>query len=355
MNHHLDNQRSNKSSFDPNAVSHPRHNIFGLPFNEEQAKVVILPVPWEVTATYDTRTARASNNILKESHKIELLDPAVKDGWKAGFYMRDCDKKVLLKSDYLRKEAELFINYVSEGENPADNKFMTKTLLEINEGSEFLKDWVYKQTKALINNGKLVGLLGGDHSIGLGFLKALSETAGDFGILHIDAHCDLRKSYMDFVYSHASIMYNVMEEIPQVTKLVQLGIRDYCNEEQDYIEANPHRITPFYDKDIKERMFEGQTWQNIVTDVVNALPEKVYISIDIDGLDPKLCPHTCSPVVGGIDADQLFYLLKTIVASGKKLIGFDLTEIGMSHEGFDENVGARILFRLCNAMVAANC
>jgi agmatinase len=342
------------SSFNPNAVSHPGNNIFGLPFKEEDARLVILPVPWEVTSTYSTGTARAPGSILRESHKIELLDSDVKDGWRAGFYMREADKKVLLKSDYLRKEAELYINYVAEGEDPADNKFMSKTLVEINEGNEFLKDWVYKQTKGLLNDGKLVGLLGGDHSIGLGFLKILAEREGDFGILHIDAHADLQKSYLQFKYSHASIMYNILEEIPEAKTLVQLGLRDYCEEEATYIAANTERIVTFYDKEIKERLFEGQTWKTIATEIISRLPAKVYISIDIDGLDPKFCPNTSSPVAGGMDTDQLFYLLKMLVNSGRKLLGFDLTEIGPSRANWDENVGARILFKLCNAMIAAN-
>ena len=355
MNQHtINKQMSDNLSFDPNAVSHPGNNIFGLPFKEDEARVVILPVPWEVTSTYETHTARAPNNILRESHKLELLDPDVKDGWRAGFFMRETDKKVLLKNDFLRKEAELYINYVAEGGDAADNKFMTKSLMEINEGSVFLKDWVYKQTKMLLAGGKLVGLLGGDHSIGLGFLKALAEREGDFGVLHIDAHCDLRKSYLQFVYSHASIMYNVLEEIPEVKKLVQLGIRDFCEEEESYINANPERIVPFYDKVIKDRLMEGQSWKTIVTDIINSLPDKVYISIDIDGLDPTFCPNTSSPIVGGIDTDQLFYLIKMLVNSGRKLLGFDLTEIGTSRANWDENVGARILFKLCNAMVAAN-
>ncbi|MEI9934892.1 MAG: hypothetical protein WDM71_08595 [Ferruginibacter sp.] len=106
---------SKLSSFDPNAISNPHNNIFGFPFTEEDARLVILPVPWEVTSSYDTGTARAPDHILRESHKIELLDEDIEDGWRQGFFMRQTDKKVLLKSDYLRKEAELYISYVAEG------------------------------------------------------------------------------------------------------------------------------------------------------------------------------------------------------------------------------------------------
>ncbi len=207
---------------------------------------------------------------------------------------------------------------------------------------------------ALLSHGKLVGLLGGDHSIALGFLKVLAEREGNFGILHIDAHCDLRKAYLDFKYSHASIMYNVLEEIPEVKKLVQVGTRDYCEEEREYIKKHNHRITSYPDKLVKEKIFEGQTWQKITDDIISHFPDKVYISFDIDGLDAKLCPNTGSPVQGGLQTAEIFYLLKKIVESGRRLIGFDLAEIGISRNNWDENVGARILFKLCNLMIAAN-
>ena len=342
------------SQFDPNSVGNPNNNIFGLPFQEEDARLVIIPVPWEVTVSYNAGTARAPEHVFKASLQVDLFDPEIKDAWKQGFYMRPVDRKILMKSDYLRKEAELYINYISEGENVQDNKFMCKTLKEVNAGSIYLNDWVFQQTKQLLNEGKLVGLLGGDHSTPLGFFKAIAEKHGDFGILQVDAHCDLRKAYENFNYSHASIMYNALEEIPQLTKLVQIGIRDFCEEEWDYIEKNGERIVTYFDKNIKERLYDGQTWRTLVDEMVAHLPQKVYISFDIDGLDPKLCPHTGTPVQGGFETEQVFYLFKKLLETGRRLIGFDLNEVGVSNDEWDENVGARCLFKMCNMLVTSN-
>ena len=342
------------SNFDPNSVGNPNNNIFGLPFAEEDARLIILPIPWEVTVSYNAGTARAPEHIFNSSLQVDLFDPDVKDGWKQGFYMLPCDKKVLMKSDYLRKEAELLINYIAHDEIVADNKFMCKSLKEINEGSNFLNNWVFERTKELLAAGKLVGLLGGDHSTPLGYFKAIAEKHGEFGILQIDAHCDLRKAYEGFTYSHASIMYNALEEIPQLNKLVQVGIRDYCEEEVDYINASKTRVVTYFDKEIKERQYEGETWKQIVDEIINHLPEKVFISFDIDGLDPKLCPHTGTPVQGGFETEQVFYMFKKLIQSGRKFIGFDLNEVGVSHDEWDENVGARCLFKMCNLLVAAN-
>lgn len=342
------------STYDPNSVSNPGNNIFGLPTSEDTARVIIVPVPWEVTVSYAAGTARATDSILKASFQVDLYDSDVPDGWREGFFMRPSDRKILMKSDYLRKEAELYIDYISKGEKLEANQFMSKTLVEVNEGSEHLNKWVYEQTKALLNKNKLVGLLGGDHSTPFGFFKAIGEKHGPFGILQIDAHCDLREAYEGFNYSHASIMYNTLHEIPEMQKLVQIGIRDFSEGEWQFINENSSRIVTYFDKDICRRQFEGETWKQITEEIVNHLPEKVFISFDIDGLDPKLCPNTGTPVAGGFETEQVFYLFKKILQSGRKLIGFDLNEVGVGEGDWDANVGARVLFKLCNLLVLSN-
>jgi len=342
------------SLFDSNGPSNPKNNIFGLPFSEEEARLVILPIPWEVTVSYGAGTSRAPEHVFHASMQVDLFDGETSDAWKKGIFMRQPDRKILMKSDYLRKEAELYINYTSKGEVLEKNSFMCKSLKEINEGSANLNTWVYEQTRSLLADGKLVALLGGDHSTPLGFFKAIAEKHGDFGILQIDAHCDLRKCYEEFVYSHASIMYNALQEIPQLKRLVQVGIRDYSQEEWDFITNSNYQVITYFDKDIKERAYEGQTWRQIADEIVSHLPDKVYISFDIDGLDPKLCPHTGTPVQGGFESEQVLYLIRKVIQSGRQFIGFDLAEIGVGDTDWDSNVGARILWKLCNLLVASN-
>ncbi|MGH2643304.1 MAG: agmatinase family protein, partial [Chitinophagaceae bacterium] len=327
-------------------------NIFGLPFTEEEAQVILLPVPWEVTVSYGTGTARAAEHILRASQQIDLYDYDVPAGWKKGFFMKPVNKEILMRSDYLRKEAELYIHFqIEEGNKLEINEFMQNGLHEVNKGSEELNAWVYQQTKELLEKNKLVGLIGGDHSSPLGYFKAIGEKYGDFGILHIDAHLDLRKSYEDFTYSHASIMYNALSEIPKVNKLVTVGARDYCEEELQMVKSEGERVSVFFDHYLKEQQYEGTSWQSICEEIIEQLPEKVYLSLDIDGLDPKLCPHTGTPVPGGLEIGQLFYLVNKVINSGRQLIGFDLVETGYAQDEFDANVSARVLFKLCNLIV----
>lgn len=343
------------TTFDPNSVGLKSNNIFGLPFKEDEAALVLLPVPWEVTISYRDGTSRGPENVYDASMQVDLYDPDVVDGWKKGFYMLPVDKIIKKKSDYLRQCAELIISHLIDGGVVAENEQLSEKLDEVNDGGVLLRNWVYEMTSNLLKEGKKVGLLGGDHSTPLGFIKALSDIHSDFGVLQIDAHADLRDAYEGFTYSHASIMFNVLKEIPQVKKLVQVGIRDYCDEELFLIRDNPDRVATYFDKDIKEMQFEGQTWKQICQQIVNDLPQKVYISFDIDGLDPKLCPNTGTPVPGGFEMEQVFYLFKQVVASGRELIGFDLNEVSVgehSQDGIDAIVGARALYKLCNFMVA---
>jgi agmatinase len=342
------------SHFDKNGASNPNNNIFGLPFTEEDSRLIILPVPWEVTVSYNAGTARAADHIFKASMQVDLFDAETRDAWKQGIFMRDPDKKILLKSDYLRKEAELLIDYIAHGEIIDKNTFMCKSLKDINEGAVYLNQWVYEQTRDLLKANKLVALLGGDHSAPLGYYKALAEKYGEFGILQIDAHCDLRTMYEGFKYSHASIMYNALTEIKEITKLVQVGVRDFSDEEWTFVCNSDYRVVTYLDKDIKERQFEGENWKQITDEIISKLPDKVFLSFDIDGLDPKLCPNTGTPVQGGFEAEQVYYILKRVLQSGRKLIGFDLMEIGVGDNEWDANVGAHVLWKLCNLLVASN-
>lgn len=343
------------SNFDPNSVGLKTNNIFGLPFKEDEAELVLLPVPWEVTVSYRQGTARGPENIFDASMQIDLYDPDVVDGWKKGFHMLPVDKNIRKKSDFLRQCAELIISHLTEGGSVEENEQLTMKLKGINDGGEMCCNWVQEMTSRLLKEGKKVGLIGGDHSTPLGFVKALAEIHPEFGVLQIDAHADLRNAYEGFKYSHASIMYNVVTMVPQVKKLVQVGIRDYCDEEMDMINGSNGRINTFFDKDIKERQYEGETWKQICQSIIEQLPQKVYISFDIDGLDPKLCPNTGTPVPGGFEMEQVFYLFKQLHLSGREIIGFDVNEVStgiQSADNIDAIVGARVLYKLCNFMVS---
>lgn len=338
------------TNFDTNSIGLADNNIFGLPSTEENSKLIILPLPWEVTVSYRNGTARGPEKIKEASYQIDLCDPDAMNYWSEGYFMPDANKDIIKKNDFLRHCAELIISNLSEGGITEDNSQLKKKLEQINVGCKELNDWVQQTAKSHFANNKLVAIVGGDHSTPLGLIKAAGEQFGDFGILQIDAHADLREAYEGFVYSHASIMYNVLKEVPQMKKLVQVGVRDFCDEEYELIQQES-RIKTFFDQGIKERIYEGDSWKTICDEIIQELPQLVYISFDIDGLDPKLCKNTGTPVQGGFEAEQIQYLFKKLVASGRRIIAFDLNEVSCgedSQDSIDASIGARILYRMCN-------
>ncbi|MGY6743711.1 MAG: agmatinase family protein [Cecembia sp.] len=333
--------------FNPNGVS-THEGIFGLPFDEETADLVIIPVPWEVTVSYSQGTADGPEAVLKSSFQVDLYQDDIHDAWKMGIHLLPIPEHIATLSSNYRILARNYITWLESGSPEGDLERFAAVPEVINKASAEMNEWVYTEAKRLREKGKIVALLGGDHSTPLGLIKALAEEHNSFGILQIDAHADLRKAYENFEFSHASISYNALK-LPQISKLIQVGIRDYCQDEAIMAKEN-NRIYTFYDKDIKEEMYEGKAWKIICDDIVEKLPQEVYITIDIDGLDPKLCPHTGTPVAGGFEMEQVLYLMKQVVKSGKKIIGFDLVEVAPGPEGdeWDGNVGARVLYRMAN-------
>lgn len=333
--------------FDPNGVGQHNGRFIGLPFEEAEAQIVLLSVPWDVTVSFGEGTASGPDNILKCSTQLDLFDPDVPDAWKMGIYMRPSDPKWKVINQKLRPQARFHIDQLETGD---DGIGTHKNLLrEINSQSQKLKDWVQAETKDLLAAGKLVGIVGGEHSVPLGFLATLAELHDDFGILQIDAHMDLREAYEGFEYSHASIFFNALK-LNSISKLVQVGIRDVCDAEVALTQQHKDRIKVFYEKEMRYRQFEGATFAQIAQEIIDQLPPKVYISFDIDGLNPNLAPNTGTPVPGGLQLMEAFYLIRQLVQSNKTIIGFDLCEVaGLGHE-WDGNVGARVLFKLANFM-----
>ena len=335
-------------TFDPNGPG-VNGNLFGLPFTTEDAELVIVPVPWEVTVSYHTGTAKGPSAVLQASTQVDLSMKDIKDAWRLGLTMLPIPHQLYEESLRLRQLSAKHINALESGKKIGEND---PVLLKINEACESLNIYVKSITQKLLREGKMVALLGGDHSTPLGFIRALGDHHDRFGILQIDAHADLRKAYEGFTYSHASIMFNALK-LPAVERIIQVGIRDYCDEELGVIERSAGRVKTFFDQDIKAHLYAGKTWDMLCDQIIKELPKQVYISFDIDGLDPKLCPNTGTPVAGGFEFEQALHLIRKVVNAGKRIIGFDLNEIAPGKNDWDANVGARLLYQLCNWMAVS--
>lgn len=332
---------SHPPEFDPNAAAAPDSGAFGLPFTPEQARVVLVPVPFEATTSYGGGAADGPAAIREASKQVDLFDLDTGRPYAAGIAMLDEPADVRAWNDEAKALAAPIVASGGADADPA-------TLTRIDALCAQMNDWVYRTTRDWLAQDKIVGIVGGDHSTPFGAIAAYAERYPQLGVLHLDAHADLRDAYEGFTWSHASIMFNVLAHVPNVHKLVQVGIRDFGEAEYQLIQAQPARIRTFFDADLQRARFAGRSWQDQVDEIVAALPQHVYLSWDIDGLQPTFCPHTGTPVPGGLDFAQAVALLEGLVRGGKRIVGFDLNEVAPGPDGdeWDGNVGARLLYKM---------
>ena len=315
--------------FDPDAAAGESSGIYGLPFTPEDSRVVIVPVPYEATTSYGGGTSRGPEAVLEASKQVDLFDHETGRPYAAGIAMFDVPKKIVRWN----REAKA----LAHKKRPDTKK--------VNAYGERVNTWVYEQTRELLDAGKLAVTLGGDHSVPFGAIRAHAEKYPGLGILHLDAHADLRDAYEGFTWSHASIFHNVMTKIDGVGRLVQIGVRDLGQAERKMIDDSNGRIVTFYDPDLAAQKEDGIPFAKIADQIAATLPNDVYLSWDIDGLDPTLCPGTGTPVPGGLSWNEAIGLLRALARAKKRIVGLDLCEVAPGETEWDANVGARLLYK----------
>ena len=335
--------RKDTKAFDPNAAAAEDAGIFGLPHGPEQSQLILVQAPFDATTSYGGGAAGGPAAILQASKQVDLYDLQNGKPYERGICMLGDDAGILELSIVTRALALPILE--KGGASPGDRK----TVAEVDRAGAKVNEHVRAAVAHWLDAGKLVGVVGGDHSVPFGAIAEVAARHPGVGILHVDAHADLRRAYEGFEWSHASIMDNVVRKVPQVARLVQVGIRDFCEEELDTVRASDGRIVTHFDLDWQRKMLRGAAFSGLCEEAISALPQSVYVSFDIDGLDPALCPHTGTPVPGGFTFAQACLLLETLVESGRRIVGFDLNEVAPGAEGdeWDANVGARVLYKLC--------
>jgi agmatinase len=331
------------SAFDPSGPA-MHDGIFGLPSRPEDARVVLVPVPWEATVSYGTGTADGPAAIRRASRQVDLLDRETGRPYRDGIAMLPIPEEVRAWSDEARARALPVIEAGGTGGDPS----LRRAADEVDGLCARMNEWVYGQVRRWLERDRLVGVVGGDHSVTFGAIRAVAETHPGLGVLHFDAHADLRQAYEGLKWSHASIMYNVLHELPQVARLVQVGVRDYGEDEDQLIRDQPDRVRTYFDADLRAKLFDGEHWHRLALRMAADLPREVFVSFDIDGLDPALCPHTGTPVLGGLSFPEATAVLRALVETGRRIVGFDLVEVAPDPDGrseWDGNVGARVLYK----------
>jgi agmatinase len=349
--------RADVSKFDPAGAGAPDGSVFGLPFGPDDSSVILLPVPWEATTSYGRGTAQGPAAIRDASPQLDLFDVQLASvglgqPWQYGIHMLEESSRVRAWNERACAQA---LPVIAAGGVVGDDAELLSALGDVNNLSRELDRWVEQEVLAGIEEGRIVGVVGGDHSVSFGTIAAHAQRFPGMGVLHIDAHADLRFAYEGFDRSHASIMHNVVERIDGVARIVQVGIRDLSLDEHEMTRTHAKLVTHF-ESTLRDQLGDGRTWSQICTAIVHALPEQVYVSFDIDGLDPALCPSTGTPVPGGLSFYEATSLLLALVRAGKTIVGFDLVEVapsGRPGDEWDGNVGARLLYKLCGVALAS--
>jgi agmatinase len=335
-------------TFDPSAAAAPGSGVFGLPYTPDDARVVLLPIPFEATTSYGGGTSRGPEAILAASRQIDLFDVQTGRPYEAGIAWASPP----LNAHILNERARSAAMPILEAGGVSQAPHLAARAGQVNQLCAELNALVAGQVEHFHARGKLVGAVGGDHGSVFGAIAATAKAHPGMGVLHLDAHADLRVAFEGFTFSHASIMDNV-ERLPDVGRIVQVALRDLSQEEFARISDSRGRLIAHFDHALARAQASGVPFLQLCQQIAAELPSEVYLSFDIDGLDPSLCPHTGTPVPGGLSFGQVGLLLEAVVESGRRIVGFDLSEVAPGPEGdeWDANVGARLLYKMIGWML----
>lgn len=289
----------------------PPENFLGLPPEDtgfEDASVLVLPLPYEGTVSYGRGTSNGPAAILRASSQVELYDREF-------------------------------------GSEPVF-EYGVHTLPSLApdlSGPEATTNAIESAVAEAAATGKLVVGLGGEHTVSVGFGRGLRKALGDFTIVQIDAHADLRNDYEGTHYSHACIARRLNDIAP----IIQFGIRSISQEEADYIQAHPDRVTVYFADDIHRGTGEH------LTALAEAVRDKpVYLTVDVDGLDPSLIPATGTPEPDGLSWRQTLDIIRT-VTQVTRVIGFDVVELAPSPTSHSSDfIVAKLVYKIMNLVMA---
>ncbi len=296
----------------------------------------VYPVPWDLTSTFKTGSNLSPNKIEGVIHQLDDYHPFTNQIVNLSF--KQVNPEILRLQNTFVNDARRIISGYNKGETLSENDLIIQE--HINKASNHLNTLVMNDLNLSIKHPTL--LCGGEHGVGLGFIRALAKSYSSFSILQIDAHMDCYPSYFGFNYSHASVMTHYAA-IDSVHSITQVGVRDFSKIESDFQASSTCKFNTFLDYDIHKQLFNDKTWHHICDQIINTLDDNVFISFDVDGLMPYLSMGSGTPVAGGLSYNQLVYLFDRLVQS-HQIIGAELVEVNSSdHDDFNIIVGAKLL------------
>jgi agmatinase len=328
------------AAFHPDEPAAPSSGLFGLEHSPADARVHVLGVPFDATASSRRGAADAPGAVLAASHQVELFDLDAGRPHEHGICMLPTDPRLPRWNEDARSLADA----VRSGEGPSQTQRMALDAI----GAE-VTGHVDAAVDTALEAERFPAILGGDHSVALGAIEAAARRRPGLGVLQFDAHADLRPAYEGFAFSHASVFHNLIQRSEGVARLVQVGVRDLGEGELAAIEGSGGRVQTLFDRDWRDAIFAGEDRRALVREWIDRLPQLVWVSFDVDGLDPSLCPNTGTPVPGGLSWHDAQLWLGELARSGRRVVGVDLCEVNPGPDrgnSLDALVGARLLYAL---------
>lgn len=339
---------SNKE-FDPNTITPDNGNYFGISLEPEKSALVLISAPWDATSSLYSGCSYAPDAIIEMSRFVDFYEPMAPNSWRKGIATVPIDYSIQDLSHRLRSDAERVTKLHDEfGLSVIDNLMYERRLKRVNEGSVDVNFILYKQVKQWLEQNKIVGLVGGDQSVSYSIIKAMGYRYEHLGIIQIDTRCDMHEAYQGFEFSHASTMFNVMRDVPNIDQLAVVGVQEFSPIEWERA-ASDKRIRLFTAQDMWAQQFEGKTWSAQVDDIISTMPQNVYITLDINALQCDCSPGTGRINGGGLTLFQAIYLMDRVITSGRSIVGFDITEVVPNMENKRDILAvARLLFKMCS-------
>ncbi len=274
------------------------YNFCGLeaPYNSfEEARFVLIPVPYDLTTSYMAGTRRGPMAIIEASTHLELYDEELRlETYRAGIH--------------------------------------TLPFVEpVTSGPEGMIEVVERSCRDVVERGKIPVLIGGEHSLSLGMVRALKAIYPDLSVLHLDAHADMRDRYCGSPFNHGCVARRISELSP----LVQVGVRSLSREEAEYLESSGIRT-----------VYADEFLSGPETGIFDTLTDQVYITIDLDVFDPSIMPSVGTPEPGGPGWYEVLKVLKGAIR-GRDVVGFDVVELSpIPGNVAPDFVAAKLIYRV---------
>lgn len=317
----------------PDDAATPAGGLFGLGCAVDEALFVGVPAPYAATVSSRQGTVDGPRALWEASCQLDFADPRHGEPWRAGF--SQVDEPVAMREMSARVGGLVARQRGGAGELAE----------EIDAAGREVWAWLDDVVSGLLEASRVPLVAGGEHAVSYGAIRAAARRA-PLGVLQIDAHCDLRDAYEGLRTSHASVMRRVLEE-HGVERLVQVGVRELAGEELATVRREGERVHLVTDAAIADDRLRGRPFAETVGEALAPLPERVWVSFDVDGLDPSLCPGTGTPVPGGLTWREAEFLIVALGESGRTIVGVDVVEIGPEY--WDGYVAAKVAYALAGA------